>query len=109
MIGKVATLDEAAVRSDIALLHELAARANVKGKLVLASFGQDPQSGIALIPAAGSFPIGDVETMVIQALRLAREAHRNIYMPLAIMREDLPSGRKGTEDDVVAVLGIVAD
>ncbi|GIQ76204.1 DNA-primase RepB domain-containing protein [Bradyrhizobium sp. RD5-C2] len=33
----------------------------------------------------------------------------NVYCGLHLMRPDLPRGKKGSEDDVVGVLGLVAD
>ena len=53
--------------------------------------------------------IGDVEGTVLIIQRHARERHRNVYMPLAVMRPDLPPRQKGFEEDVVAVLGLVPD
>jgi hypothetical protein len=109
LTGAVAKLDEAAVKSDIALLHELAANAKINGKLILASYGEDPQCGTEIRPIVQAFSIGDHENMAARALVLGAETHRNVYTPLSLMREDLPWSRKGKEEDVVAVLGIVAD
>jgi hypothetical protein len=102
-------LDGAAIEQEIALLHELATRSNVRGKLILAGYGQDPLSGKNLRAVVQPFALGNAKAMTTQALRFGAERHRNIYMPLALMREDLPRSRKGSEADVVAVLGIVAD
>src|SRR5690606_28810604 len=54
-------------------------------------------------------PIGDVEGMVA-----AFEAHlgtpgANSYTGLQVMRRGLGRGKRGTEADIVAVLGLVAD
>jgi hypothetical protein len=35
--------------------------------------------------------------------------HRNVYMSLAVVRPDLPAGKKGFEHDCLACLAIVAD
>jgi len=90
-------------------LHDLAARSKAAGKLVLASFGQDPDTGENLPPIARHFAIGDVDGMVAAALEFESVPHRNGYAPFAVMRPDLPEGQKGTEDDVLATLALVVD
>jgi hypothetical protein len=47
--------------------------------------------------------------MVEAILRLARERHRNVYVPLCVVRADLPPGKKGGEEDIVGVLGLSVD
>ena len=41
--------------------------------------------------------------------RLGQEPHRNVYVPLAVMSPDLAPGKKGTEADIIGVLGLVGD
>jgi hypothetical protein len=41
--------------------------------------------------------------------KMGAEAHRNVYLSLAVLRPDLPPAKKGFEADIVGVLGIVAD
>lgn len=89
------------------MLHDAAQ--SIDGKLVLSSFGENPQTGKKLTPKVQHFDIGDVEGMAKAAIGLASEPHRNVYMPLSVMRSDLPENGKGTEQDIVAVLGYVAD
>jgi RecA-family ATPase len=91
----------------VAMLHKLAS--GIDGKLVLASFGEDPTTKESIHPKMFHFQIGDVDSMVAGALALNTEKHRNVYAPLAVMKAELPAGKKGHADDVVAVLGIVAD
>jgi RecA-family ATPase len=102
-------LDQAAVREHVQLLHQLAEPLADRGKLVVASYGEDPASGESLIPKVAHFAIGQVGAMTDMIMRLSREPHRNVYAPLAVVRKDLPDGRKGQEADVVATLGIVCD
>ena len=47
--------------------------------------------------------------MVAEILRLASVDHTNVYVPLAVMRRSLGANQKGGEEDVVRVLGLVAD
>lgn len=47
--------------------------------------------------------------MVAAIERLGQRPHRNVYIPLAVLRADLPHGKKGQEEDVVGVLGFVID
>jgi hypothetical protein len=47
--------------------------------------------------------------MVEKIELLAREQHRNVYIPLAVFDPNLPRGRKGGEQQVVTSLGLVAD
>jgi hypothetical protein len=93
----------------VAMIHKLAAPLAGKGKLVVASYGQDPATGEELDAKIEHVRIGDVEGTVLIIQRLARERHRNVYMPLAVMRLDLPPRKKGKEEDVVGVLAIITD
>jgi hypothetical protein len=93
----------------VVMVHKLAAPLADKGKLIVASYGQDPATGDDLDPKVEHFRIGDVEGMVMAIQRLARERHRNVYVPLAVMRRDLPPRKKGKEEDVVGVLAIITD
>lgn len=95
------------IRGHIEMLHSLAD--STDGKLIVASYGQDPDTGENIHPKVHHFQIGDVERMVAIIEQLTKDKHRNIYIPLAVMRSDLPQGKKGSEADVVAVLGLVCD
>src|SRR5262245_29817478 len=86
----------------------MATLAGVPGKLVLAVFGQNPDTG-ERFTSVQHFQVGDVAGMVDAAMAFENTPHANVYAPLAIMRPDLEAGRKGEEDDVVAVLGLVVD
>lgn len=97
------------MHAHIAMLHQLAAPLAGTGKLVLATFGQDPATGKGLRPKVEHFAIGDVTGMVRAAIDLGRECHRNVYAALCVMRPDLPAGAKGGEADIIGVLGLVAD
>ena len=91
----------------VSMLHKLAE--GIDGKLVLASFGEDPETGGKIMPNVLHYEIGDVDGMVTGAKKLNQQRHRNVYAAMAVFRSDLPAGKKGALDDVVAVLGLVSD
>src|SRR5713101_271610 len=100
---------KAALRHHAQMLHDLAASFRGRGKLIVASFGEDPATGRKLSPKIQHFEIGEVDGMVRAIERLGQERHRNVYTPLSVFRHDLPAGKKGEEKDVVAGLGLVGD
>jgi len=87
----------------IAALHALAIPNIGGGKLSVASF----KDGAA--PQVEHFAIGDTGGHVAAIRRMGTDPCRNVYVPLCVMRADLPNGHKGGEADIVAVLGTVAD
>jgi hypothetical protein len=91
----------------ISALH--AAAAGQRGRLVLASYGENPDTGKAQKAVVRHFDVGDVEGMARAAERLGEREHANVYTCWALMREDLAPGAKGGDKDVVAVLAAVAD
>jgi hypothetical protein len=101
--------DQNAIQTHIESLHQVAKGTGIAGKLVLASFGQDPQTGVDLTAKCRTFAIGDVDGMVKQTLVWTMEPHRNVYASLVVMRLDLADGKKGEEADILSVLGLVAD
>jgi hypothetical protein len=93
----------------VAMVHTLAAPLAGTGKLIVASFGEDPATGKPLSPKVEHYQIGDEAGMVRGIERLARDQHRNVYVPLAVMSLDLAPSKKGFEGDIIGVLGLVAD
>lgn len=91
----------------IQAIHGLAE--GMSGKLVLCGFGQNPNTGEKLSPVNLHFKIGDVEGMYNAVQKLQQEPHRNVYLPLAVMRNGLEEGKKGAIEDAVSILGINAD
>ncbi len=89
------------------IIRYLASRSGCKGKLVIASYGQNPVTGQILIPKVSNFPIDTDFNPIVE--QLMPERHRNIYMPLCLMKSSLKATAKGTEDDIEAVLGLCAD
>jgi hypothetical protein len=96
------------IRGHCEMIHRLAAPLAGRGKIVVASYGEDPTTGDAITPKVEHFKIGDVEAMTAAILQLSGEQYRNVYAPLAVFK-NLPVGKKGTEADIVAVLGLVPD
>jgi hypothetical protein len=99
----------AEVHAHIELLNRLAQPLCGRGKLVLASYGQDPITGQDIRPKVLHFNIGEIDLMVNQIELLSRDQHRNVYVPTAVFDSNLPPGLKGREAQIVGVLGLVAD
>ncbi len=89
------------------MIHAYAGELN--GKIIVTSFGEDPKKKKGLKPKITHHEIGAFKKTVQSVQRLSKENHRNVYLPLAIMRDDLASGKKGGKTDVHAVLGLVMD
>jgi hypothetical protein len=101
--------DRDVIEQHFAYLHHAAGRANVPdGKLVLAIFGEDPDTREKFAKAR-HFEIGDVDGMTNAAMEFDGIPHRNVYAPMAIMRPDLAPTAKGREVDVLCVLALVID
>jgi hypothetical protein len=95
------------VHTHVAMIHRFAASCD--GKLIVASYGYDSESRQGITPKVRHFAIGDVDGMTAAVRDLTGEKFRNVYAPLCVMRADLPDRDKGTEADIVAVLGLVGD
>jgi hypothetical protein len=89
----------------VGVIHRLAE--GQTGKLVLAAFNENAP------PAVFHFPIGNTVATIEAVANLARQFENvpgtNLFMPLAVFRPDLPEGAKGSEADILAVLGAVVD
>lgn len=89
------------LNSHISMLHKFAK--GIDGLLILASFGEN------IPPIIRHYKAGDADAMAKDAIELSEQQGRNVYAPLAVMRPDLPKNAKGTEQDIIATLGFVAD
>jgi RecA-family ATPase len=104
----VALFDRAAILTHFSHLHHAAKRANIAGgKVVLAVFGQDPDT-IENFADVRHFEIGDVEGMTNAAMEFDGVPHRNVYNPLVVLKPETPAGSR-KEADIAAVLGFVVD
>ncbi len=92
------------IRDHVEMIHNLAH--GVDGVLVVSAFNANLPDDRGTITHHRP---GDVDAMVE-----AIEAHTgtvgaNVYVGLQVMRRDLRRGQRGSETDIVAVLGLVAD
>jgi RepB DNA-primase from phage plasmid len=115
--GRGPSLDLIAIRAHVEHIHRLAAPLAGKRKLIVAGFGEDPDRanpkteklGGPLLPIVTHVAVGDMQGMVRAITDVARQPHYNAYSPLAVFRADLPNGKKGSEGEILSVLGLVAD
>lgn len=99
------TFDEVAIRNHFGMLHHLAERTGIPGKLVLSAIA-DKATGLPIVNQ--HFDIGDVDGMVVAAMAFEAKPY-GLYAPYCIMRHDLPPDSKGSQDDVVATLAFPVD
>jgi RecA-family ATPase len=108
VILSTAKFDRDAIEQHFSHLHHAASRANVPGgKLVLAVYGEDPDTkeGFANVR---HFEIGDHEGMTAAAMEFDGVPNRNVYAPLCVLRPDTAPGTR-KEEDIAAVFGFVID
>ena len=106
--------DRELVHAHIRLLHDLAARAKadlgIDGQLVLACYGENPDTGVKTASQVMKFGIGDgLEEMVDVIMALEDHPHLNVYVPFHIVRFGLGARERGGLQDIVAVLALVVD
>lgn len=95
------------IRSHVEMLHSLAK--GVDGVLVVSVFHASPTGETDAPGTVTHHAIGDVDGMV-EAIEAQREVPgANIYVGMQVMRRGLGRGKRGSEADIVAVLGLVAD
>ena len=99
------------------LIRQLAASLAGNGVVVVTGYGEDPDEinsktekpGRPLRPKVSHAAIGKIRETLDAVSRFVKQPHYNLYMPLAIYGPDLRQGAKGSERDIIACLGIVAD
>src|SRR5258707_1394632 len=97
----LAAFDAAAIKDHLTIIHNQAAGHN--GKLVVAVFNQDMPGTVT------HHRIGDIEGMCTSVMAHANTPGANVYPGLQSMRLALPRHQRGSESDIVAVHGFVAD
>jgi RepB DNA-primase from phage plasmid len=115
--GRGPSFNLTAVRAHTEIVHRLAAPLAGKGKFIVAGFGEDPDRvdartgkvGCPLPAIVTHVAVGDVQSMMRTITEIANRPYYNAYSPLAVFRPDLPSGKKGSEGEILSVLGFVAD
>jgi RepB DNA-primase from phage plasmid len=101
VINAPPSFDVAAIRKHTELLHRSAKGCD--GKFIVSIFNDDLPGIIT------RHKVGDVDGMVAAIMAHALTPGANVYIGLHLMRSDLPRGRRGTKNDIVGVLGLVAD
>ena len=86
-----------------------ACQADQQGNSVIAFYGQNPHTGLPLRSQVSNFKLDRTSQITEYIINHSSEEHLNAYMPLCLMRSDLPMGKKGGEKDIVVVFGLVAD
>ncbi|MCX2696187.1 DUF3987 domain-containing protein [Ochrobactrum chromiisoli] len=96
-----------AIRQHVELLHNAAK--GVDGVLVVSTFFASPNREDDRPGTVTHHNVGDVDGMVDAIEAHAETPEANVYVGLQVMRKGLGRGKRGTESDIVAVLGLVAD
>jgi len=104
-LGADGKTDSSLAIEHIKLLHRAAQ--GLDGKLVLCSYGQNPETGKDITPKVQQFDIGNWQGMASTAATWAKETHRNVYAPLAVLKQGISS--RGKMPDYSHVLGVCAD
>ncbi|RWO53698.1 AAA family ATPase [Mesorhizobium sp.] len=97
----------AVVREHIEILHQIAA--GIEGVLVVSTFHASTIADDDRPGTVTHHPVGDVDGMVDAIAAHFDTPHANVYVGLQVMRKGIARGKRGTEADIVAVLGLVAD
>lgn len=103
-----ATADRhAVVERHVRMLHQCAS--GIDGVLVVSVFHANPAGDKDAPGSVTHHDVGDVESMVAAITAHDDVPGANVYAGLQVMRKGLQRGKRGTESDIVAVLGLVAD
>ncbi|MCD7109726.1 AAA family ATPase [Rhizobium sp. DKSPLA3] len=101
------SFDEDAVRGHVEMLHKLSA--GLAGLLVVSTFYANPAGDKDVPGVVTHHRVGDVNGMVEAILCHAETPNVNVFAGLQVMRPDLERGKRGTESDILALLGLVVD
>jgi hypothetical protein len=99
--------DAAALRDDVRLISRLFGTSG--GKMIGTGFGEDPCGTSMLTPRVVHGNPADPDAFADALLSMAAEQHRNVYVGFYAANEDVKPGLKGSEDEVRAVVGVVAE
>ncbi|MET4487002.1 AAA family ATPase [Bradyrhizobium sp. LA7.1] len=91
-----------AVRSHVEMLHGLAE--GIDGVMVVSAYNVAGGSGTITHHRPG-----DIDGMVAAIDAHSGTPGANVYVGLHLMKRNLARGKRGTKDDIVVVLGLVAD
>lgn len=93
----------------VEILHDLARRAGGSGPVVVASYGEDPETGKSIAPKVRHFTVGDAAGTKKFIESIQTDHHRNVYMPLTLLKPGTKPTAKGMKQDIETVLGLCAD
>lgn len=97
------------IMDHVSLIHDIARRADAGGRIVVASYGEDHETGEKIPPKVRHFRVGDTAGTKGFIESLQKERHRNVYMPLTTLKPGMKPTAKGGIDDIETVMGLVAD
>ncbi len=100
-VKNVTAFDPRSIKRHLEIINERAH--GIDGKLVVSVFIEGAPGTITHHRA------GDVAGMYESVVAHANTPGANVYVPLCVMRRNLPRGKKGAESDVIAALGLAAD
>jgi hypothetical protein len=106
---EAARFDRAAIHAHIKLLHDLAAATGVDGVLVLACYGENPDSRRKVGSTVERFGVGDTDSMVDAIMATESVPYLNVYVPWGVYRHGLAAGERGRTKDLLCTLALVAD
>lgn len=95
------------VTKHVEMLHQCAE--GLDGVLVTSVFYANPNGDTDRPGTVTHHEIGDVERMVDSIIAHQDTTGANVYVGLQVMKRGLARGKRGTESDIVGVLGLVAD
>jgi hypothetical protein len=95
------------VERHVNMLHQCAE--GLDGVLVTSVFHANPSGEQDRPGTVTHHPVGQPEPMVDAIMACQEIVGANIYVGLQVMRNGLKRGARGTEADIIAVLGLVAD
>lgn len=101
------SFDEVAIRAHVEMIHGLAD--GLDGLLVVSTFHANPNKDDDTAGVVSHHAVGDVEGMVEAIVCHSETPHLNVFTGLQVMRRGLGRGKRGTEADIVGVLGLVVD
>ena len=77
--------------------------------MILACYGENPDTGRKTGNRVQRFAVGDVDEMVDVIMAMESVPHLNVYVPFHLVRMGLGAGEEGKLNDIAAVLGLVVD
>ena len=98
-----------AIHAHVTMLHRLAKLSAADGVLVVACYGENPDTGRKLPTQVQRFEIGDIDLMVETIMGFESQIHMNVYVPWAIYCRGLTGNERGGINDIVCTLALVAD